>query len=318
MADKTAEKRQQILITALQLFSAKGSSETSMQEIAEICGMSKGSLYLHFKSKEELEQSIYEHIIGRIKDEVMRVDNDPLLEPKEQLRKQAEVLLIHFMEIREFLLKQFHDKTFPGKPPFDKDKAQQEIVQALQWFNHKLQTIYGPEAAPYTMEIAMFMGGMLGSYIRFLFLPDFHLNVKQTAAHLIQLMDDVMASMLRRRPKPLIPLEVVLGQKDLCEVDLKAPRHPLIVIKAMKNAVKQLELDPGILDDALEALAILEKELMVLQPSRAVLKGMLANLKGIEGLEELYEELNGNITTILETYLTPGGMMQGNGSKLET
>ncbi|ANY74006.1 TetR family transcriptional regulator [Paenibacillus ihbetae] len=308
MADKTADKRQQILITAMQLFSAKGASETSMQEIAEVCGMSKGSLYLHFKSKEELEKSIYEHIIGRIKDEILRVDNDPLLEPREQLRKQAEVLLIHFMEIREFLLKQFHDQTVPGKPPFDKDNAQQEIVQALQWFNHKLQVIYGPEAAPYTMEIAMLMGGILGTYIRFLFMPDFHLNVGQTAEHLIQLMDDVMASMLRRRPKPLIPLEVVLGQKDLCQVDLRSPRHPLIVIKAMKNEMKQLKLDHELRQDTLESLGIMEKELITLQPSRAVLKGMLRNLEGIEGLEDLYEELRNTITTVLETYLTPGGM----------
>lgn len=306
MADKTADKRQQILITAMQLFSAKGASETSMQEIAEVCGMSKGSLYLHFKSKEELEKSIYEHIIGRIKDEILRVDNDPLLEPREQLRKQAEVLLIHFMEIREFLLKQFHDQTVPGKPPFDKDNAQQEIVQALQWFNHKLQVIYGSEAAPYTMEIAMLMGGILGTYIRFLFMPDFHLNVGQTAEHLIQLMDDVMASMLRRRPKPLIPLEVVLGQKDLCQVDLRSPRHPLIVIKAMKNEMKQLKLDHELRQDTLESLGIMEKELITLQPSRAVLKGMLRNLEGIEGLEDLYEELKNTITTVLETYLTPG------------
>lgn len=308
MADKTADKRQQILITAMQLFSAKGASETSMQEIAEVCGMSKGSLYLHFKSKEELEKSIYEHIIGRIKDEILRVDNDPLLEPREQLRKQAEVLLIHFMEIREFLLKQFHDQTVPGKPPFDKDNAQQEIVQALQWFNHKLQVIYGPEVAPYTMEIAMLMGGILGTYIRFLFMPDFHLNVGQTAEHLIQLMDDVMASMLRRRPKPLIPLEVVLGQKDLCQVDLRSPRHPLIVIKAMKNELKQLKLDHELRQDTLESLGIMEKELITLQPSRAVLKGMLRNLEGIEGLEDLYEELKNTITTVLETYLAPGGM----------
>ena len=39
-------------------------------------------LYLHFKSKEELEKSIYEHIASRIKDEILRVDHDPLLGPR--------------------------------------------------------------------------------------------------------------------------------------------------------------------------------------------------------------------------------------------
>ncbi len=288
-----------------------------MQEIAEVCGMSKGSLYLHFKSKEELEKSIYEYIAGRIKDEILRVDQDPLLEPREQMRKQVEVLLVHFLEIREFLLKQFHDRTVPGKPPFDKEDVRKEMHDALQWFNHKLKIIYGPEAEPYTLEIGMFMGGMLGSYIRFMFIPGFHLNVGIASEHLIQLLDDVVASILRRLPEPLIPVDV-LEQLDLCQPQTSTPRHPLIVIKGIKNSLRQIPLAKNIREDAIESLTILEKELISLQPSRAILKGMLANLEGIEGIEALYEELKGTIVTVLETYLAPGGIVQGSLSTLET
>ncbi|MFE0557824.1 TetR/AcrR family transcriptional regulator [Paenibacillus sp. NPDC058910] len=312
MADKTAEKRQQILITAMQLFSVKGSSVTSMQEIAEVCGMSKGSLYLHFKSKEELEKSIYELIASRIKDEILRVDHDPLLAPKEQLRKQTEVLLVHFLEIREFLLKQFHDQMPPGKLPFDKGNMRQEMLAALQWFNNKLKTIYGPDVEPYTMEIGMFMGSMLGSYIRFLFMPGFHLNAGIIADHQIQLLDDIVASILRRRPEPLIPMEAIGQLGQLCQTDMRTQRHPLIVIKTMKNELKRIPVEPDVREDAMESLNIMEKELLALQPSRAVLKGMLANLEGIEDLEALFTELKSTIVTVLESYLTPGGMMKGN------
>lgn len=296
----------------MQLFSAKGSSVTSMQEIAEVCGMSKGSLYLHFKSKEELEKSIYELIASRIKDEILRVDQDPLLAPKEQLRKQTEVLLVHFLEIREFLLKQFHDQMPPGKPPFNKENMRQEMLSTLQWFNNKLKTIYGPDVEPYTMEIGMFMGSMLGSYIRFLFMPGFHLNVGIIADHQIQLLDDIVASILRRRPEPLIPMEAVGQLGQLCQTDMRTQRHPLIVIKTMKNELKKIQVEPDVREDAMESLNIMEKELLALQPSRAVLKGMLANLEGIEDLEALFTELKGTIVTVLESYLTPGGMMKGN------
>lgn len=296
----------------MQLFSAKGSSVTSMQEIAEVCGMSKGSLYLHFKSKEELEKSIYELIASRIKDEILRVDQDPLLVPKEQLRKQVEVLLVHFLEIREFLLKQFHDQMPPGKPPFDKENMRQEMLATLQWFNNKLKTIYGPDVEPYTMEIGMFMGSMLGSYIRFLFMPGFHLNVGIIADHQIQLLDDIVASTLRRRPEPLIPMEALGQLGQLCQTDIRTQRHPLIIIKTMKNELKKIQVEPDVREDAMESLNIMEKELLALQPSRAVLKGMLANLEGIEDLEALFTELKGTIVTVLESYLTPGGMMKGN------
>ncbi len=39
---------------AIELFRAKGYSATSIDEIVSACGITKGSLYYHFKSKEEL------------------------------------------------------------------------------------------------------------------------------------------------------------------------------------------------------------------------------------------------------------------------
>ncbi len=46
--------RQAILRAAEELFSSKGYRETSMQKIAEKAGVAKGTLYLYFRSKEEL------------------------------------------------------------------------------------------------------------------------------------------------------------------------------------------------------------------------------------------------------------------------
>jgi len=158
----------------------------------------------------------------------------------------------------------------------------------------------------------MFMGSMLGSYIRFLFMPGFHLNVGIIADHQIQLLDDIVASILRRRPEPLIPMEAVGQLGQLCQTDMRTQRHPLIVIKTMKNELKRIQVEPDVREDAMESLNIMEKELLALQPSRAVLKGMLANLEGIEDLEALFTELKGTIVTVLESYLTPGGMMKGN------
>jgi AcrR family transcriptional regulator len=55
---KRIERRKAIIDAAEELFSRKGYGETTMQEIAEQAGMAKGSLYLHFKSKEELYLTI--------------------------------------------------------------------------------------------------------------------------------------------------------------------------------------------------------------------------------------------------------------------
>ncbi len=55
---KKLERRAAILEAAERLFSEKGFRNTTMQEIAEHAGLSKGGIYLYFKSKEELYLSV--------------------------------------------------------------------------------------------------------------------------------------------------------------------------------------------------------------------------------------------------------------------
>lgn len=311
MSDKTAEKRTQIMVTAMQLFSKKGSAATSMQEIAEVCGMSKGSLYLHFKSKEELEKSIYEYIVLRIRDEVVQVDQESNLTPKEQLCKQVEVLLVHFLEVREFLLRQIHENPGAGKPPFDHECANEEMNKALLWFKNKLRSVYGADIEPYTMEIAMLVGGMLGSYIRFLFLPGLPLNVGILTNHLTTMLDDITDSLLRRRPAPLIPIQTWERLSGIRPEETRFSRHPLIVIKSLKLQLKELSLDPEVLRDALDSLSLMEKELLGMHPRRVILSGMLRNLEGIAGIDELYGELRTTIHSIMDLfYLSSDGRTQ--------
>lgn len=53
--EQTVEK---ILDISLRLFSEKGYEKTTMQDIVTALGMSKGAIYHHFKSKEELMEAV--------------------------------------------------------------------------------------------------------------------------------------------------------------------------------------------------------------------------------------------------------------------
>src|ERR1700752_1931916 len=54
-------KRRQILDGARAVFLAQGFDAASMGEIARVAGVSKGTLYVYFKSKEELFAAIVGH-----------------------------------------------------------------------------------------------------------------------------------------------------------------------------------------------------------------------------------------------------------------
>ena len=56
MADKTekSDKREKILEAALKIFTANGYHLTRLEEVTNSAGVAKGTLYLYFKSKEDL------------------------------------------------------------------------------------------------------------------------------------------------------------------------------------------------------------------------------------------------------------------------
>lgn len=56
--EKSLLAKNKILIAASEVFARKGYDAETMQDIAEKCGLSKGAIYHHFKSKEKIMQAL--------------------------------------------------------------------------------------------------------------------------------------------------------------------------------------------------------------------------------------------------------------------
>jgi|YelNatPaOPRAMG01_1025707.scaffolds.fasta_scaffold00016_83 AcrR family transcriptional regulator len=52
--DLREERRKSIMEAAIRLFAERGYHETKMDDVAELAGLSKGAIYLYYKSKEDL------------------------------------------------------------------------------------------------------------------------------------------------------------------------------------------------------------------------------------------------------------------------
>ncbi len=65
-----AERRQQLLDVALEVFSRTGFHETSMNDIAEAAGVTKPVLYQHFPSKRALFLELLREMGGRLREDV--------------------------------------------------------------------------------------------------------------------------------------------------------------------------------------------------------------------------------------------------------
>ena len=64
MTDKGIQTRQNIIAKALRLFCVKGYYNTSINDILVATGLTKGGLYGHFASKEELWYAVYDEALG--------------------------------------------------------------------------------------------------------------------------------------------------------------------------------------------------------------------------------------------------------------
>lgn len=63
---RKAERPQELLDAALALFTTKGLAATRMDDVARRAGVSKGTLYLYYASKDELFKAVVRHSLGQV------------------------------------------------------------------------------------------------------------------------------------------------------------------------------------------------------------------------------------------------------------
>lgn len=90
-----------IFDAAIKAFSEKGYHKATMDEVAKTAGVAKGTLYYHFKSKEDIFNFIIDEGIKIIKEEIN--DKTMFLEdPNEKFRKICEVQINLIIEYLPF------------------------------------------------------------------------------------------------------------------------------------------------------------------------------------------------------------------------
>lgn len=96
-----------ILETAMKLFAEKGYEHTSIQDIINnLGGLSKGAIYHHFRSKEDILNAVTIKMSEQSNKMLFEIQNSPGLTGKEKLRKL----------LTESLNRSVHDEIFAAAP----------------------------------------------------------------------------------------------------------------------------------------------------------------------------------------------------------
>lgn len=71
MTTATRDTRQTIIAGAAELFRKQGFASTTMQQVAEVTGISKGNLTYHFPSKQALFEEVHAMMVAYVKERVI-------------------------------------------------------------------------------------------------------------------------------------------------------------------------------------------------------------------------------------------------------
>lgn len=101
-------RRQQIMVAAKKVFTAKGFNKTTMEDIAKEAELSPGTLYLYFKNKDELYASLSLRILQYLLIRLEHVTSDEQLGPEKRILTLKDVLFDVYTFDPLILLNMFH------------------------------------------------------------------------------------------------------------------------------------------------------------------------------------------------------------------
>ena len=121
--DRAADKRERILAAAERVFARRGFFAARVSEIAKEAGVADGTIYLYFKSKDDLLISLFEQRMRQVNDQLRAAIAE--VPPREQLRAfirtylqlihdepdAAEVLTIELRQSSKFM-KEYDNPQF--------------------------------------------------------------------------------------------------------------------------------------------------------------------------------------------------------------
>ncbi len=197
------DKKKLIIEAATKFFSEKGYYSTSVQEIAEYCGMSKGSIYKLFSSKEDLLIDVFEHFQNIMFAKAAIASDDSSLTPKELLIKQMSLHIADFMDKKEFILMQMKET-----PRNDRNKPQEILIKmkarVMNWQRECLLTAYGKDIEPYIWDLVVMILGSIKEYIHIVLREKRQEDIESIARFIVERVDSVVSGLLKDKPQPLL------------------------------------------------------------------------------------------------------------------
>lgn len=255
-------KKQLIMEKALELFASQGFDATTVQQITEFCGISKGAFYLSFKSKDELILSIVDHFMMQFSsdiDHIVRNSNGTLLYD------------FYFATFQSF---QKHSDFAKLLMKEQSHSINKELFQKMRYYDslmdktilNMIETLYGEKIKKTKFDLVYCIKGFMHIYSQLFLCKDIPLDLDLLSRSLVE-KTEVLAQ----------HSSVAFISQELIQLHNQPEKEAFTKDQIMKIIEQKIEeLEESI---EKESLILLKQHLLESNLSPAIVKGLIENLK---------------------------------------
>ncbi|WP_102692800.1 TetR/AcrR family transcriptional regulator [Rummeliibacillus pycnus] len=256
-------KRDLIIEKSIEILSERTIASTSIQDITNACGISKGAFYLSFKSKEELLIAIFEYILRDMTAKYQRLLNLQL-EPREKLTQYFMLSFQLFEENSSFISTHVRELIYI----VDKDVIE-KIHDHFRVADHMtltiLREVYDSKINDSQYDLLICIRGMMKGYAEFIVMQKQTIDYYELSKLLVKRID----TLVEIDAQPLITKEMYEKNPRNC---MHTQKEDIIV--EIENC-KDNYADNSFITDTFKLLL---DELQKERPRKALLLGMSSNL----------------------------------------
>ncbi|WP_416828842.1 TetR/AcrR family transcriptional regulator [Ectobacillus polymachus] len=286
------KRKQEIITAATKLFSQKGYLATSIQDIVEHSGMSKGTFYNYFHSKEELILSCIKNY-HEILSEKLAVLAHQSLDEKTKFMKQLQAIMEHAFEHRDFTQMQIHEQTLRENEQI-RQLSFKVRAQFLTWINRRLIKVYGEQISPYAFDCATMLKGILREYATYIVFDQKQVATEEIIACVMRRMDAIVVS-FDTDEEPLLNEDIMENFLHVEELEKKEHHKQIILILSrIREVIDSLTLSTKQRETLVLSLDAIENEFTQTQqePREHIVQGLLLYMQKQQVLESELQELS--------------------------
>ncbi|MBW5448566.1 TetR family transcriptional regulator [Cohnella sp. CFH 77786] len=281
--------KQKIMESAMRLISEKGYESTSIQDIANDCGIAKGSVYKIFESKEDLLIAVFGSLLERMFDETEAILSDEELPPRDRLIRSTRHQLNYFEEMK-FSLGELQELPLKDHSKF-MSACHEWRGRQLEYYKEMLLTAYGAKIEPRVWDLVIVYASILKVLTMFPHSVNQPLNHEHAAAFIVERLDDMAAGLAVSKLEPLLP-ESMMEEYVLAGSPAPAGQRKEELFEALIAAVQELNVPNGRREELIEAARLLRDEAEKEEPRRIHVRVLTDFLQSQHELKYWVSQLN--------------------------